>query len=138
LKSRKETGSMDKMNNEILFFIIAFAFPLVYYRILLSTKSKVFEKPVLREKTGLKIHHIHYGMIISLIATIFFLFIGKNIYITTALGFGMGLIYDEFIPVLLMKSKRSDEIDVYKKSFKSTLIMFMIIIILLIILSLLI
>jgi len=126
------------MNNEILFFIIAFVLPHLYYRTLLFTASKVFDKPILREKTELKIHHIHYGMIISLIATLFLLFIEKNIYITTALGFGLGLMYDEFIPALLMKSKRSDEMVVYKKSFKSTLIMFGTIILLLIILSLLI
>ncbi len=125
------------MNNEILFFIIAFVLPHIYYRTLLFMKSRFFEKPFLREKTGLKIHHIHYGILISLIATIFLLFIEKNVYITTALGLGMGLMCDEFIPLLLAKSKRSDEITAYRKSFKSTLILFVILIILLIIISLL-
>jgi len=123
------------MNREILSFIIAFALPHIYYRIFLLTHVK--EQSIFRKKTGLRMHHAHYGMIILLIAVVFLLFMEENIYITTALGFGMGFLYDEFIPALMMKSKRTEEMAAYKKSFKSTLIMFIIIILLLIILSLL-
>ena len=123
------------MNNEILFFIIAFILPHIFYRTILFTKEKFFDKPILREKTGLKIHHMHYGMIVLLIAITFLLFIEKNIYITTAMGLGMGLMFDEFIPALLMKSKRKDEMIVYKKSFLPTLIMFAILIMLLVLLT---
>ncbi len=126
------------MGNEILFFIIALVLPHIFYRTILFTREKFFDKPILREKTGLKIHHMNYGMTILLISITFLLFTEKNIYITTAMGLGMGLMFDEFIPALLMKSKRKDEMIVYKKSFKSTLVLFIILVILLIILSLLI
>lgn len=122
------------MNNEILFFIIAFVLPHIYYRILLSVRKK--KKSSLREKTGLRIHHAHYGMVFLLIAVIFLLFVGKNIYVTTLLGLGLGLMYDELIPSLIFKSERREEMIAYNKSFKSTLILFIILILLLILLSL--
>ncbi len=125
------------MDKEILFFIIAFALPHLYYRALFFTVSKIFDKPFLREKTGLKIHHIHYGMVLSLIASVVILLSEKNIYVTTFLGFGLGFMFDEFIPALLMKSKRSDEMIAYRKSFKPTLILIIFIAILILILSLL-
>jgi ABC-type Mn2+/Zn2+ transport system permease subunit len=68
---------MDEMNNEILFFIIALVLPHMFYRTILFTKERFFDKPILREKTGLKIHHMHYGMAILLAAVIFLLFAEK-------------------------------------------------------------
>jgi hypothetical protein len=124
------------MNKEIIYFIISFLIPFVYYRTLFLIASRVFDKPVLREKTGLKIHHIHYGMILTLISALALLFIGKNIYVIIFLGLGLGFMYDEFIPALLMKSKRSDELLVYKKAFKATSILFLIIVLIILAVSL--
>ncbi|MEK6918212.1 MAG: hypothetical protein AABW51_04665 [Nanoarchaeota archaeon] len=124
------------MNKEIVYFIISFLLPFIYYRTLFLIASRVFDKPILREKTGLKIHHIHYGMILTLISALVLLFAGKNVYVVILLGLGLGFMYDEFIPALLMKSKRSDELIVYKKAFKSTSILFLIIIIIILAVSL--
>ena len=122
------------MTQELLIFIIAFILPFVYYRALLFFASRTFDKPLLREKTGLKIHHIHYGMILTFLAVVILLFFDKNIYVITLLGLGLGLMYDEFIPALYMKSNRKDELTAYKQSFAKTLIMFILIILMLLLL----
>jgi len=124
------------MVNEVLIFIIAFIFPHLYYRTLFFIfAGKIFDKPFLREKTGLKIHHIHYGMILMLFASLYLLFFDKNVYILILLGFGLGLMYDEFIPALYMKSNRKDELAAYKKSLKKTPLLFIIIILIIILFS---
>jgi hypothetical protein len=123
------------MNSEILLFIAAFIFPFLYYRTLLFLFRKKFDRPYLREKTKLKIHHLHYGMIFLILASFILLFYGKNNYVVFFLGLGLGLMYDEFIPALIMKSNRKDEMNVYRKALIPTAIMFLVIIALLIIFS---
>lgn len=123
------------MKLEIIYFLIAFVLPFLYFRTLLFAATKIFDKPFLREKTGLKIHHIHYGMVLMLIAVFLLILLGQNKFIIGLFGFSLGFMYDEFIPALLMKSNRKDEMSAYRKSFIPTLILFSIIILILIFLA---
>jgi len=49
-----------------------------------------FKEFWLRRKTGLQIHHLHYGIIFILIAIFILIFIGKNIYVLALFGLGLG------------------------------------------------
>jgi len=120
--------------NEILIFIISLLIPMLYYRGLFYIAKDYFKKPFLRTKTGLQIHHLHYGILLVFIATLILLFLGKNIYVVVLLGLGLGLILDLFISSLIMKTNRRIELKVYKKTFTKTLILFGIIIIVIILL----
>ena len=123
------------MNREIVYFLVGFIIPFLYYRTLLFAYSKIFDKPALREKTGLKFHHLHYGMILMGVATFLLIFVGKSTLVIVLLGLSMGFMYDEFIPILIMKSKRKDEMIAYKRSFVPTLILFLVIILILILIE---
>lgn len=120
---------------EILIFIISLLIPLLYWRTLSYLAKNYMEKPFLRTKTKLQIHHLHYGIILVFIASLLLLFLGKNIYVTILLGLGLGLMLDLFIPSILMKSDRKTELEVYRKTFIKTLILFAIIILTIIIIS---
>jgi len=108
---------------------------MLYYRGLFYAAHNYFKKPFLRTKLGLRIHHLHYGIIFVLIATLILLFSGKNVYVIVLLGLGLGLILDLFIPSLLMKSDRRKELVVYKRTLVKTLILFIILILVVVLLS---
>lgn len=123
------------MNPQIIYFIIALLIPPIYYRGLYLLFPKLFYKRFIKEKTGLSIHHIHYGVIYTLIAIVLFLFLDKNIYIIILFGLGMGFMLDEFAPATLIDMKRKDELKIYARAQKATIFLFLAIIIILILLS---
>ncbi|MBL7101017.1 MAG: hypothetical protein ISS23_03630 [Nanoarchaeota archaeon] len=114
--------------NEVLIFIIAFLLPMLYYRGLFQIYSNYFNKPFIRTKTGLQIHHLHHGIFLVFIAALILLFSGKNIYVVVLLGLGLGLMLDLFIPSILMKSDRKEELEVYKETLLKTVILFTLIV----------
>ncbi len=111
---------------EVVIFIVSFIFPFAYYRILFFTRRKAFEKPV-KTKTGLQIHHLHYGLIFMLGATVVLLFTSNKEFTVMLLGVGLGLACDEFISSLKLIEHRPLGLEIYGQSFKSTLIIFLII-----------
>jgi hypothetical protein len=111
-----------------IIFIIAFILPFIYLRLLFSIYKKTFNKPYLRTKTGLQIHHGHYGVGLIFIAAIILLFLSRDIWVIVLLGLGLGLIIDESISLMLMPGNRALELDVYSKSFKSTAFLFMVLV----------
>lgn len=125
------------MGKDLIYFIVALVIPFLYYRTLSFLNPRMFDKPFLREKTGLKIHHIHYGMILVLLAVFLLIFSGYSRLVIILFGLSIGFMYDEFIPIFIMKSKRKDEMIAYHKSFVPTLVLFLIIVLALIILGIL-
>jgi len=109
----------------ILIFIISFLIPFVYYRSLFFVFRKSFDKPTLRSKPDLKIHHLHYGMVFAMISAFLLIFLGENNFVVFFLGFGLGLMFDEFVPALLMESERKKELDAYRKGLWATAILFL-------------
>jgi hypothetical protein len=114
--------------NEVLVFIIALLIPILFFRTLFYASNKFLTKTILREKTGLKIHHMHYGTIMITIASILLLFLGKTIYIIALLGLGLGYVLDEFIASVMLKTNRKEKLKIYDKAFKPTVILFVIVI----------
>ncbi len=90
--------------------------------------SHTFDRAFTRDKTGLQIHHAHYGILFILLASIILLFSGESVLVIILLGLGLGLILDEFIPSLLMPGDRPLELEVYKGSFLKTVFLFLIVI----------
>lgn len=120
----------------ILIFAIALILPFIYYRGLFYIATGVFNKPLLRTKTGLQIHHLHYGIAFVFIASLLILFSGISTYAIALLGLGLGCMLDEFMASLLMPGNRPLELQVYKNSLPKTIILFVVILLLLILLTL--
>lgn len=121
--------------NKVLIFILSFIAPLIYWRSLFYFVSKIFDKPFTRAKTGLQVHHIHYGILFVLISSIILLFNQESNFVIILLGLGLGLMLDEFIPSLLMPGNRSMELEIYRKSFSKTIYLFLIIIVVILLIS---
>jgi len=79
---------------------------------------------------------MNYGVVYILIATFLLIFSGLSIYVIILLGLGLGFMLDEFAPATLIKMNRKEEMKIYAKAQKATLIIFAIVIILLVIFSL--
>ena len=110
--------------NLLIIFLIAFLLPIEYQRFHFLWAERDFMKTPLRTKTGLQIHHGHWGIIWIFIACLLLLFGDKNFFSVGLLGLGWGLLCDEIIPSLKMPSKdRELELEVYKKSAKATLVL---------------
>ena len=110
--------------NPTSFIIFAFFLicPTIYQRTKYYFSYKSFLKTELRAKTGLQIHHGHWGIIFIFISSMTLLFWQKNIFSISLMGLGWGLLLDEVIPSLMMPSKdRILELEVYKKAQKSTI-----------------
>ena len=109
------------MKLELLIFVIAFVAPVLFWRVLFWLAREKFDKPFTRTKTGLQVHHGHFGLLIILIASILVVLGLRNFYVFGFLGLGLGLVFDEFIPSLLMPGNRELELETYKKSLRGTL-----------------
>ena len=122
--------------NTIYSFLVAFCLPMIYWRTLFYIAKYKFDKPFTREKTGLQVHHLHFGVIFTMIAVITMLLTKtENTYIWALLGLGLGLIVDEYIPSLLLPGNRPIELGVYDKSFKPTVILFLFVVVITILIS---
>lgn len=113
---------------EMWIFIIFLLAPMLYWRTMSKIAKNYMKKPIIRTKTGLQIHHLHHGIIFVLIASLILLFVGKNNYVIALLGVGLGLMFDFFIPSVLIKSDRKKELKIYQETFVKTLILFLILI----------
>ncbi|MEK6926151.1 MAG: hypothetical protein AABW50_02645, partial [Nanoarchaeota archaeon] len=114
--------------NEILLFVIAFILPFVYYRTLYFVYRNYFKIAKLRAKSGLQIHHLHYGALLITASSFILLLQGKNFYSISFLGIGLGMIMDEFALALLMPGDRKVEMESYRRGFIPTLIIFAVLI----------
>ena len=111
--------------NTVILFLVAFCAPMIYWRTLFYIAKHKFNTPFTRTKSGLQVHHLHFGVIFTMIAvTIMLLTHTENIYVWALLGLGLGLIVDEYIPSLLLPGDRPVELAVYDKAFKPTVVLF--------------
>ncbi|OGI82217.1 hypothetical protein A3I95_00570 [Candidatus Nomurabacteria bacterium RIFCSPLOWO2_02_FULL_44_12] len=75
----------------------------------------------------MQIHHLHYGLVLIFVGTIILLFFGRNFWVIIFLGYGLGLAFDEFIGSLRLPEYRPLGLEIYKKAFKPTLALFLIV-----------
>lgn len=108
------------MQREII-FLIAFVLPFIYWRSLFAIAERVFDKPFLRTKTGLQIHHLHYGVTVLMVAMVITLVTGTVSNVVWGLfGLSTGLIMDEYIASMLLPGDRPLELAIYKKALWPT------------------
>lgn len=113
--------SKKKLLIFVLFFIIAF----IFFRLRVLLFYSDGEMPLLREATGLTIHHFHYGLLIILLASLMLIFWEINGFSVGLIGFGLGAVFDSFIPRLFsFNSVRMTEIAFYEYSFWWTILLF--------------
>ena len=79
--------------NEMLIFIFALVAPFLYWRGLFYVASHTFDRAFTRDKTGLQVHHAHYGILFVLAASIILLSVGESVLVIILLGLGLGLIW---------------------------------------------
>ena len=113
---------------EFIAFLIVFIAPSVYQRSKFMLNRHSFEKlSASREKSGLQIHHGHWGILIIFISTIYTVFVENNLYTILAFAYGWGLLIDEIIPSLKMPTiDRELELKVYSEAKKPTFFLILI------------
>jgi hypothetical protein len=105
-------------------FSAGLVLPMLYQRLKFAMNRSLFHRTRLRDKSGLNIHHGHWGLLMVLISTWMLVF-GLRDYASIGLaGLGWGLMLDEVIPMLKMPSPgRNLELDVYGKTKNATSIL---------------
>lgn len=104
---------------------------MLYQRLKFALNRPSFHRTRLREKSGLNIHHGHWGFLLAFISTNLLVFGLHNIFSIALAGFGWGLMLDEIIPMLKMPSPgRMLELETYDKSRSSTLILISVVVLL--------
>jgi hypothetical protein len=97
---------------------------MLYQRRKFAWNRRLFHRIRLREKSGLNIHHGHWGFLLAMISTWMLVFGLRNYVSIGFAGFGWGLMLDEIVPMLKMPSPgRYLELDVYERSGKATIVL---------------
>ncbi|MGD1089605.1 MAG: hypothetical protein ABR955_12920 [Verrucomicrobiota bacterium] len=97
---------------------------MLYQRMKFALNRRSFHRMPLREKSGLNIHHGHWGFLLAFISMNLLVFGVYNIFSIGLTGFGWGLMLDEIIPMLKMPSPgRTLELEIYDRSRSATIIL---------------
>ena len=109
---------------QFVLFLSGLIIPAVYQRLKFALNRPSFRITRLREKSGLNIHHGHWGLLMVFVST-WMLAFGYHGTVSIGLaGVGWGLILDEVVPLLNMPSLGRDlELDVYARSRNATVIL---------------
>ena len=118
--------SKNQLNNKktLALFSISLIISFTFWRSwtnLLYNETKV---SILRQATGLNIHHYHYGILLVLIATLLLIFHKKSSLAIILAGLGFGTYFDGFLSRLFTQTARTVEIFNYNKNFIPTTILF--------------
>ena len=109
---------------QFLLFLTGLITPMLYQRLKFAVNRLSFERMPLREKSGLNIHHGHWGFLLAFISMNLLVFGIHNILSIGLAGFGWGLMLDEIIPMLKMPSPgRTLELAIYDSSRRPTIIL---------------
>ena len=96
--------------------------PLIFYRLVVF--FRLGEVSLLREFTGLNVHHYHYGVLLVSIGILLLLFYEVSLFSICLTGFGLGAMLDGFISSLFKSTTRAGEIVNYQGALIPTLILF--------------
>ena len=97
---------------------------MLYQRMKFALNRLSFHRTPLREKSGLNIHHGHWGFLLAFISMNLLVFGVHNIFSIGLAGFGWGLKLDEIIPMLKMPSPaRALELEIYNRSRSATIML---------------
>jgi hypothetical protein len=105
-------------------FISGLILPALYQRMKFAFYRLSFYRTPFREKSGLNIHHGHWGFILAFISMYLLVFGIHNGFSIGLAGLGWGLMLDEIIPMLRMPSPGRDlELEIYERSRNATIIL---------------
>ncbi len=113
---------------ELSVYVLIFIAPAVYQRVHYHLDPAFFYKLNLRKKTGLQIHHAHWGLgwiflscVLMILQTLQVIHIAHFWFLVPA-TLGWGLFFDEIIPHLRMPSDDRDlEMKVYVEAGPATI-----------------
>jgi hypothetical protein len=109
---------------QFVLFLSGLIMPMLYQRMKFALNRPLFHRTPLREKSGLNIHHGHWGLLLAFISMNLLVFGVHNIFSIGLTGFGWGLMLDEIIPMLKMPSPgRTLELEIYDGSRNATIIL---------------
>jgi hypothetical protein len=110
--------------SQFVIFAVLLVLPTIYQRTKFALSRQSFYRITLRKKSGLNIHHGHWGFLMVTVFTFLFLLGWRDIVSIGFIGLGFGLVFDEIIPMLLMPSNDRDlELKVYEGSQGATFIL---------------
>lgn len=112
---------MINKNKTWLVFCVSLVAPLILFRLYIH----FYHNSLLKSITGLNLHHLHYGIILLVISSLILIFYKTNLYSVALTGFGLGLVLDEFIPSLFLKTTRGEELLTYNQNFIGTIVLFL-------------
>ncbi len=112
---------MEKNKKHLIIFCISLLASFIFWRLLVILKAG--EISILRDITGLNIHHYHYGILIIFIAVLFFIFRHPEKYSIALTGIGFGTYFDGFLSRLFSSSSRYQEVTNYSNLFFPTLLL---------------
>ena len=116
--------------NQFILFAALLILPSLYQRSKFALKRHMFLVTKLRDKSGLQIHHAHWGLLILLVTSIALAFGYHGWWTIIGIGYSWGLILDEIVPALKMPTVGRDiELDIYAKSLKPTIIVIAIVVV---------
>lgn len=110
-------------NHELNLFLLCFILPCIYQRMNFMIRPHSFRITRLRDRTGIAIHHGHWGLLWIFLSSMLMIFGMRNVWVILLAGFGWGLLFDEIIPHLKMPSDqgRDKELQVYARHGPATI-----------------
>ena len=110
-----------QQKKNIYIFSLSLFLPLIFYRLVVFFRAG--KVSLLREVTGLNVHHYHYGVLLVTIGILLLLFYKVSLFSICLTGFGLGTILDSFISSLFKSTTRIEEITNYWGALVPTIIL---------------
>ena len=110
------------MDKEVYLFSLFLFIPLIFYRLVVFFRDG--KVSVLREVTGLNVHHYHYGVLWVTIGVLLLLFYEISTLTVCLTALGLGTILDSFISSLFNSTTRAGEIVNYQGALVPTVVLF--------------
>jgi hypothetical protein len=107
----------------VYFFIIPFIAAIIVFRVIIFLISKPLSEITVHTREGAKFHHLHFGVVVLFVGILLVLTYGKNNVSLAFLGFGFGMIIDEYIPSLYLPEPEPFTSTLYRQSFAKTAIL---------------
>jgi hypothetical protein len=116
---------MNNHKKTLTLFSISLILSFTFWRSWTNLFYSETKVSILRNATGLNIHHYHYGILLVLIATLLLIFHKRSNTAIILSGLGFGTYFDGFLSRLFTQTARTVEIFNYNKNLFPTTILFL-------------
>lgn len=110
--------------SNIFLFSFSFLAALLFFRVTIYSISKPLSEITAYTREGAKLHHLHYGILLVFLSSVLMITAGLGNLTVIMLGFGLGMVMDEFIPSLYLPEPEPLVTKLYKSSFWKTAFLF--------------